>query len=111
MAKCAHCNCFTLQVDENGLCKDCAQMRLKARAAKAAAAEQAQAASGQQYIVRQLVLPQKVAGSGSADLSELQSAINAQAAKGYRLHSFDTAPVPGGMNNTHLVATMVFEKL
>ena len=46
-------------------------------------------ASGQnlQYVVMQVTLKEKFIGTGSGNLTELESCINAQASKGYRLHT------------------------
>lgn len=50
-------------------------------------------ASGQSYhyVVLQVTLKEKMFGTGSGNLTELESVINKQAAKGYRLHTIDTA--------------------
>jgi len=65
------------------------------------------------YVVLQVVLKEKFFGTGSGNLTELESAINAQAAKGYRLHTISTASsgskgIGGG---DRVQATLVFEKL
>ena len=65
------------------------------------------------YVVLQVVLKEKVFGTGSGNLTDLESAINAQAAKGYRLHTISTASsgskgIGGG---DRVQATLVFEKL
>lgn len=66
------------------------------------------------YVVLQVVLKEKLIGSGSGNLTELENAINAQAAKGYRLHTISTAAsgskglIAGG---DRIQATLVFEKL
>ena len=66
------------------------------------------------YVVIQVILKEKLLGSGSGNLTELEKAINAQAAQGYRLHTITTAAsgskgiVTGG---DRIQATMVFEKL
>ena len=51
------------------------------------------------YVVLQVVLKEKLIGTGSGNLSELEKVITAQAAKGYRL---------GG---DRIQAAMVFESL
>jgi hypothetical protein len=66
------------------------------------------------YVVLQIVLKEKLIGSGSGNLTELEKAINAQAAKGYRLHTISTTAsgskglIAGG---DRIQATLVFEKL
>lgn len=52
-------------------------------------------------------------GTGSGNLTELEKAINAQAAKGYRLHTITTASAgsKGLAGGDRVQATMVFEKL
>ena len=39
-----------------------------------------------QYVVLQVTLKEKLIGTASKNLKELEDVINAQAAKGYRLH-------------------------
>lgn len=73
------------------------------------------AASGNsfQYVVLQVTLKEKLIGTGSGNLTELEDAINKQAAKGYRLHTISTAA--GGSKGIgggdRIQATMVFEKV
>lgn len=65
-------------------------------------------------VVLQVVLKEKLLGSGSGNLTELEKVINTQAAKGYRLHTISTTSsgskglVGGG---DRVQATMVFERL
>lgn len=72
-------------------------------------------ASGHQlhYVVLQVTLKEKFFGTGSGNLTELENVINAQAAKGYRLHTISTAN--GGSKGLgggdRIQATMVFEKI
>jgi hypothetical protein len=71
------------------------------------------AANGMSYVVLQVILKEKLWGTGSGNLTELEKAINAQAALGYRLHTITTAAsgskgIGGG---DRIQATMVFEKL
>lgn len=72
-------------------------------------------ASGQsyQYVVLQVTLKEKFFGTGSGNLTELEQVINAQAQKGYRLHTISTAN--GGSKGLgggdRIQATMVFEKI
>lgn len=66
-----------------------------------------------QYVVLQVTLKEKFMGTGSKNLDELQAVINAQAAKGYRLHTISTTTghSTGFGGGDRLQATMVFEKL
>lgn len=70
-------------------------------------------ASNPQYVVLQTVLKEKLLGTGSGNLSSLESVLNAQAAKGYRLHTITTAASgsKGFGGGDRIQATMVFEKL
>lgn len=71
-------------------------------------------AAGQAYVVLQVVLKEKLWGSGSGNLTELEGVINKQAAMGYRLHTITTAAsgskgiVTGG---DRIQATMIFERI
>ena len=60
----------------------------------------------------QVILKEKFIGTGSGNLTELENAINAQAAKGWRLHTITTAS--GGSKGLgggdRIQATLVFEK-
>ncbi|MCD8381504.1 MAG: DUF4177 domain-containing protein [Clostridiales bacterium] len=66
-----------------------------------------------QYVVLQVVLKEKLIGAGSGNLTELERVINAQAAKGYRLHTISTTSsgskglMAGG---DRIQATMFFER-
>ena len=66
-----------------------------------------------QYVVLQVTLKEKFWGTGSGNLTELEAAINAQAAKGYRLHTISTAAShsTGFGGGDRIQATMVFEKI
>ena len=72
-------------------------------------------ASGQnlQYVVLQVTLKEKFIGTGSGNLTELESCINAQASKGYRLHTCTTSN--GGSKGLgggdRIQATLVFERI
>jgi hypothetical protein len=71
------------------------------------------AANGMSYVVLQVILKEKMWGTGSGNLTELEHAINAQASLGYRLHTITTASsgskgIGGG---DRIQATMVFERL
>ncbi|MDO5521616.1 MAG: DUF4177 domain-containing protein [bacterium] len=69
--------------------------------------------NGLQYVVLQVTLKEKFLGTGSGNLSALEDVINAQAAKGYRLHTISTASAQSGgfLGGDRIQATMVFEKL
>lgn len=66
-----------------------------------------------QYVVLQVTLKEKLIGTASKNLKELEDAINAQASKGYRLHTISTASAhsTGLAGGDRIQATMVFEKL
>lgn len=72
-------------------------------------------ASGQdlQYVVLQVTLKEKFIGTGSGNLTELEKCINAQASKGYRLHTITTSNggSKGLMGGDRIQATLVFEKI
>ena len=65
------------------------------------------------YVVLQVTLKEKFFGTGSGNLTELEDAINAQAAKGYRLHTITTANggSKGFGGGDRIQATLVFEKI
>lgn len=67
------------------------------------------------YIVLQVVLTEKLLGTGSDvfSLSNLQSVINKQVAKGYRLHTISTTASgsKGFFGGDKIQATLVFERL
>ncbi|MBO0979165.1 DUF2510 domain-containing protein [Microbacterium sp. SD291] len=71
------------------------------------------AAQGMSYVVLQVVLKEKMWGSGSGNLTELERAINTQAALGYRLHTITTASSgsTGFGGGDRIQATMVFERI
>ena len=66
-----------------------------------------------QYVVLQVVLKEKLIGTGSGNLTQLEKVINDQAAKGYRLHTITTASSgsKGFLGGDRIQATLVFEKL
>jgi hypothetical protein len=71
------------------------------------------APAGMTYVVLQVILKEKLWGTGSGNLTELEKSINAQAALGYRLHTISTAAsgskgIGGG---DRIQATLVFEKI
>ena len=65
------------------------------------------------YAVLQVTLKEKLIGTGSGNLTELENVINQQAAKGYRLHTITTANggSKGLVGGDRIQATMVFEKV
>lgn len=72
-------------------------------------------ASGEmkRYVVLQVTLKEKFIGTGSGNLSELEAVINAQAEKGYRLHTISTSNggSKGLAGGDRIQATMVFERI
>jgi hypothetical protein len=64
------------------------------------------------YVVIQIILKEKFMGTGSGNLTELEDAINAQAALGYRLHTITTASSgsKGFGGGDRIQATLVFER-
>ncbi len=44
-----------------------------------------------EYVVLQVTLKEKLIGTGSGNLTELEKVLNNQAAKGYRLHTITTS--------------------
>lgn len=69
--------------------------------------------STQKYVVLQVTLKEKLIGTSSKNLSELEDVINKQADKGYRLHTISTTS--GGSKGLgggdRIQATMVFERI
>ena len=84
---------------------------LKAEAV--AAAQPRPAIQNANYVVLQVVLKEKFLGTGSGNITELENAINAQAALGYRLHTITTASSgsTGFGSGDRIQATLVFERL
>ena len=72
-------------------------------------------ASGQKlkYVVLQVTLKEKLIGTGSANLTELETVINRQASLGYRLHTITTSNggSKGLMGGDRIQATLVFERI
>ena len=66
---------------------------------------------GLKYVVLQVTLKEKFLGTGSGNLSALESVLNEQAAKGYRLHTTASATSSGFLGGDRIQATMVFEKI
>ena len=65
------------------------------------------------YVVLQVTLKEKLFGTGSGNLTGLEGSINAQVAKGYRLHTITTTNggSKGFGGGDRIQATLVFEKL
>lgn len=67
----------------------------------------------QKYVVLQVTLKEKLIGTSSKNLSELEDVINKQADKVYRLHTISTTS--GGSKGLgggdRIQATMVFERI
>ncbi|QDY90946.1 DUF4177 domain-containing protein [Arthrobacter sp. UKPF54-2] len=65
------------------------------------------------YVVLQVILKEKLWGTGSGNLTSLEKTINDQAAKGYRLHTITTASSgsKGLAGGDRIQATLVFESL
>ena len=65
------------------------------------------------YIVIQVILKEKLIGTGSWNLFQLEDIINEQAANGYALHSFSTTTSgsKGIFRGDRIQATMVFERM
>ena len=65
------------------------------------------------YVVLQVILKEKLIGSGSGNLTSLEKVLNEQAAKGYRLHTITTASSgsKGLGGGDRVQATLVFEKI
>lgn len=67
----------------------------------------------QKYVVLQVTLKEKLIGTASKNLSELEDVINKQADKVYRLHTISTTS--GGSKGLgggdRIQATMVFERI
>lgn len=78
-----------------------------------AGAQPRPAMQGASYVVLQVILKEKLWGTGSGNLTELEKALNAQAALGYRLHTISTAASgsKGFGGGDRIQATMVFEKI
>lgn len=71
------------------------------------------AAQGMSYVVLQVILKEKLWGTGSGNLFELEKVINQQASLGFRLHTISTAASgsKGLGGGDRIQATMVFERL
>jgi hypothetical protein len=86
---------------------------MEAEAQAVAGAQPRPAAQSASYVVLQVILKEKLLGTGSGNLPALESAINTQAAQGYRLHTITTASSgsKGLGGGDRIQATMVFERL
>ena len=69
--------------------------------------------NSKKYVVLQVTLKEKLIGTSSKNLQELENVINEQASKGYRLHTISTASAnsTGFGGGDRIQATMVFEKI
>lgn len=78
-----------------------------------AAARPRPAGGGMSYVVLQVILKEKLWGTGSGNLTELETVLNGQAALGYRLHTISTASSgsKGFGGGDRIQATMVFERI
>lgn len=67
----------------------------------------------EKYVVLQVTLKEKLIGTASKNIDELQTVINEQAKKGYRLLSLSTASArsTGLFKGDRIQATAVFEKI
>lgn len=85
----------------------------RAEESAASAAQPRPATQGANYVVLQIILKEKFWGTGSGNLPELEGALNAQAALGYRLHTISTAASgsKGLGGGDRIQATMVFERI
>lgn len=65
------------------------------------------------YVVLQVTLKEKLLGTGSGNLEDLEEVINTQVEKGYRLHTMSTSNggSKGMMGGDRIQATLVFERL
>lgn len=66
-----------------------------------------------EYVVIQVTLKEKLIGTASKNLDELEEVINEYAAAGYRLHTLTTTIVhsTGLAGGDRIQATLVFESL
>ena len=67
----------------------------------------------EKYVVLQVTLREKLIGTGSGNLTELEKVINKQANLGYRLHTITTTSgqSTGLLGGDRIQATMVFERI
>ena len=81
--------------------------------AKEAASYSVASGNDQQYVVLQVTLKEKFMGTGSGNLTELETVINRQASNGYRLHTITTSESgsKGFGGGDRIQATLVFERL
>ncbi len=64
-----------------------------------------------EYVVLQVVLKERLIGTGSGNLSLLEDVINRQAAQGFRLHTITTVASRDRADRDRIQATLVFERL
>lgn len=66
-----------------------------------------------QYAVKQIVLREKWIGTASKNTAELEEAINAAAAEGFRLHTLSTVSSGshGIFGGDRIQVTLVFERI
>ena len=66
-----------------------------------------------EYVVLQVSLKEKLLGTKSKNLSELENVINKQCSKGFRLHTISTSNggSKGLMGGDRIQATLVFESI
>lgn len=85
----------------------------KIQKSAAAGAQPRPAVGGSSYVVLQVILKEKLWGTGSGNLTELETVLNRQAALGYRLHTITTASSgsKGLGGGDRIQATMVFERI
>ena len=90
-----------------------AGMVRKIEANAVAGAQPSPSAQRASYVVLQVILKEKLWGTGSGNLPELERSINTQAALGYRLHTITTASSgsKGLGGGDRIQATMIFERL
>ena len=73
------------------------------------------AGSGEElpYVVYQVTLKEKLMGTGSCNLTDLENVLNHFFNKGYRLHTMSTSNggSKGGFGGDRIQATLVFEKI
>jgi len=94
-------------------CPVCGQKLLPAQTGDSAYSTAPASEDMPPYVVLQVTLKEKFIGTASKNLFELQSVINEQAAKGYRLHTISTTTghSTGFGGGDRIQATMVFEKI
>lgn len=71
------------------------------------------APAGMNYVVLQVIFKEKLWGTGSGNLTELEKAVKAQASLGFLLHRISTSlsGSKGFVGGDRIQATMVFERM